>query len=376
MEWEYYVLGMLVLSNRGTRMGGKGGWKHSIDEAIRLTIINKSFSSNYLYVLVAIGVPANILTVLAILTFKQAPATFFVAVLATCDGCALIFKLVFKVLFKYTPNSIVCKTEFIPILFTIMANWTLVLICVERFISVCFPLKKLYLLTKRRSYAVVALMATGLFVTLATLFCLMREYLEEDKCYVTEEEHRWFWDHIYLKVMGNSIAVYIPFLFIFIFTLGVIIGLKLSSRDRRRLLRSNSSQNTGSTAAVNVNDRQIAEAEKLERAITVMMTFTALYFLVFSLPSCIYYTLPVPPVDHYLAWERHRLFSNIQYLLLDSTHTFNFFLYVLTGKRFRSQLKKVLLCMPLRKHIEKRKSRHNFKASRSTSNTQITHVGQ
>ncbi|KAH9494800.1 hypothetical protein Btru_017796 [Bulinus truncatus] len=345
------------------------------DEAIRLTQLNESFSIYYLYVLVAIGVPANILTVLAILTFKQAPATFFVAILATCDGCALIFKLVFKLLFEHTPNTIVCKTEFIPILFTIMANWTLVLICVERFISVCFPLKKLYLVTKRRSYVVVALLTTFLFVPLATLFCLMREHLRESECY-TSEKYTWFWDHIYVKVMGNSLAVYIPFLFIFIFTLGVIIGLKLSSRDRRRLLRSNSSQNTGSTAAANVNDRQIAEAEKLERAITVMMTFTALYFLVFSLPSCVYYTMPVPPEDHYLALERHKLFSNIQYLLLDSTHALNFFLYVLTGKRFRSQLKKVLLCMPLRKNIEKRKSRHNLKASRSTSNTQITHVGQ
>ncbi|KAH9494801.1 hypothetical protein Btru_017798 [Bulinus truncatus] len=346
-----------------------------LDKATVLTRINAEFGNNYLYVLVAIGVPANILTVLAILTYKPAPATIFVAVLATCDCSALIFKLAFQKISRFIQTTALCKTEFIPVFFTAMANWTLVLICVERFISVCFPLKKLYLLTKRRSYAVVAVLATCLFVPLATMFCLMREHLRGSDCYTPSEKYTWFWDHIYVKIIANSLCVYIPFLFIFIFTLGVIFGLKLSSRDRRRLLRSNSSQNTGSTAAANVNDRQIAEAEKLERGITVMMTFTALYFLVFSLPSCIFYTLPELPVKPHLAFERHRLFCNIQHLLLDSTHTLNFFLYVLTGKRFRSQLKKVLLCMPLRKNIEKRKNRHNLKASRSTSNTQITHVG-
>ncbi|KAH9494806.1 hypothetical protein Btru_017814 [Bulinus truncatus] len=33
---EYYVLGMLVLSNRGTRMGGKvGGWKHRSSNCVQ-----------------------------------------------------------------------------------------------------------------------------------------------------------------------------------------------------------------------------------------------------------------------------------------------------------------------------------------------------
>ena len=81
-----------------------------------------------------------------------------------------------------------CKhIEPLSIFFSTTANWILVLICLERFISVCYPLKKAYLFTKRRSYICATILIGSLFAFIMTALGVTRT-VQNNIC---TTEQRW-----------------------------------------------------------------------------------------------------------------------------------------------------------------------------------------
>ncbi|CAL1540477.1 unnamed protein product [Lymnaea stagnalis] len=348
-----------------------------IKEAERLTEISQGIDDYYLWVLCGVGLPANIMTIVTILTMQaMTPATFFVTCLAYFDGSALLAKLVIKLLIHHATSylNVLCVMEFIPIFLQTVANWMLVFICVERFISVCYPLKKVYLVTKRRSYICAAVVVTGFLVFFASVFGVMRRN-QGLKC-TMYPAFAWFWDEVWKWILC-CLLIFFPFVSILGLTIAIIRGLRNSSRDRRSLLRKGSGSVTnasGHQRSSAINERQIAEAERLERTITLMMVLAAILFLVFSLPSGVYFLMPRQSdgIEYY----RQFLLGQVQYLLLDTTHALNFFLYFFTAKRFRSQLIKIVCCKKCRKRFRKR-NKLNTKTGKkqSLSLTEITHVG-
>lgn len=252
-----------------------------------------------------------------------------------------------------------------------MANWILVYICFERFISVCFPMKRLYLVTKKRTYIIVASTAAFLFVaTAATYITVWDSHSLKCGMYV---EYIWYWYHIWVKYLGPSLAVYLPFMLILIFTVAIIRALKIASRELRNLFkRSLSMRRSPDDKTFSFNEKNIAESEKLERMITWMMILAAIFFLIFTLPACVFFNLPEPgPESDVKSFTRYMLFEQIQHLCLDLTHTLNFFLYVVTAKRFRKQLVEILVCKTAREYWRKKRSEY---AAKESQHTDVTHV--
>ncbi|XP_059144304.1 sex peptide receptor-related protein 2-like isoform X2 [Physella acuta] len=326
-----------------------------LDEIDRLDKITDGINRYYLWVLVSIGVPANLMTILTILTMQVvSPATFFIAVLAFTDGSALVLKLIvhrmtFSRLFRL--STVFCKLDFLPVFMSSLANWMLALICAERFISVCFPLKKMYLVTKRRGY--VAVLVTALMLLSIFMFFFLYMYTYYRNVCTPYQEFIWFWANIYYWI-NASVSVFLPFLAIFIFTCFIVRGLRKSRIERRSLIRPGNIEVSQINESANkANERLIAEAEKVELTITVMMVVASVLFLVLTLPSCVFYFIQNNATRLSVQTAYYKLFLTIQYMLYDSSHAFNFFLYFFTAKRFRQHFLHLLLCQNLRRRFSK-----------------------
>ncbi|XP_059144313.1 sex peptide receptor-related protein 2-like isoform X3 [Physella acuta] len=311
--------------------------------------IANGINKYYLWVLASIGVPANLLVILTILTMQVvSPVTFFIAVLAFSDGSALVLKLIFNQMSRtLMVTKVVCKLNFLPIFMSSLANWMLALICAERFISVCFPLKKMYLVTKRRGY--VAVLVTALMLLAIFMFFFLYMYqISYGHCTVAEG-FAWVWANIFYWI-NATLTVFLPFVIILTSTCFTIRGIYLSRSSRRKEDVEKSEINESSNK---LSERLIAEAEKVELTITIMMVVASVLFLTLTLPSCVFF-LSIPYAEASTQkGAKYVLFREIQYLLYDASHAINFFLYFCTAKSFRRQFCRLLLCDWLRRRFGK-----------------------
>lgn len=310
----------------------------SCAEIKRLENITGSIKHSYLWVVFALGFPGNIFCIITVLSMQRmTPATFFVSLLALCDGATIFVKIIFQQMAfnDVSIGTVGCKMRFLPMFLSLLANWVLVLICAERFVSVCFPLKKAYMVTKRRSYIVTSILSTVLFLVMSCLFSLMWDSDETGVMCGTHEEYYDFWTTWWFWI-NAFLLIFIPFVFIVIFTALIVRGLMQSRHDRRSIMRNSSKGQDG-------NRRLMEEAERLERSITIMLIFAAIIFLLLTLPACIY-ILGYKESKDPLVEQRWKLFEQIQYVLIDSSHAINFFLYFLSAQRFRCQFFNILRC--------------------------------
>ncbi|RUS82023.1 hypothetical protein EGW08_010214, partial [Elysia chlorotica] len=98
----------------------------------------------------AFGIPGSVLVVVTVTSITINPSTVYMAVLSISNSIALITGVqIFKMpnVGKFTIDDMIpmwlCR------LFQTFSQWTLALICAERFVSVAFPLKKSQLYTMR-----------------------------------------------------------------------------------------------------------------------------------------------------------------------------------------------------------------------------------
>ncbi|XP_059150322.1 green-sensitive opsin-1-like [Physella acuta] len=364
------------------RRGDESGELEELEEARKLNSINSYIRTYYLYVLCFLGVPTNVMTVITILTMQaMSPATFYVATLAFCDGSALVCKLLLNQLTERKVNigTVGCVAEFLPMYLSSLANWVLALICTERFVSVCYPLKKSYIFTKRRSYISIGVTSFVLLVPFLGVFAVMRDYTHKEMLCSTKSEYQWFWTYVFFW-MQAILIVFFPFVVIFISTCAIVRGLRLSRKARRTILRNSIVKNPHRKHEMTNanNERLVAETERAERNITAMMVLAAVLFLILALPSCVYFvSLREIPESQDLSKAKWGLFKEISYVLMDSNHAINFFLYFFTAKRFRKQFFKLVKCRTLRKWYTRRHASSyptNFSTTISRVNHSITDV--
>ncbi|GFN94804.1 thyrotropin-releasing hormone receptor [Plakobranchus ocellatus] len=350
---------------------------------VHLKEVADDMQKYYLIVLAAIGVPSNALTVATILSMNAlSPATFFVVLLAVFDGSALVLKLLGNQLglLELDNRAWFCQfLEPLGISFTTTANWILVLICLERFISVCYPLKKVYLFTKRRSFICAAILVVTLFSVIMAILGVTR-YPTRSGC-STRERFTWFYKNVWFFYINPGLYFFLPFCLIAILTGFIIYGLQQSRKHRMSLIRKSEDQpksgeemrflntrgedggggrpssaglgaprrsralSTPVTPTALHNKKMLDDTARVERSITLMLIVAAVVFLVLSLPMCLYQLIFRFYKDRgarTVQQAEWRLYLMIAFLLLDSSHAVNFFLYFFTAKRFRTQLLRIV----------------------------------
>ncbi|PVD29897.1 hypothetical protein C0Q70_09154 [Pomacea canaliculata] len=128
----------------------------------------------YIWVLVGVGVPGNVACILVTTSMTLTTATLYMSLLAVADLLALVLRLIFHQIAFYdvTVNTFVCKMEVFILLVSNYANWTLVLVCLERFLSIRFPLKKKIYFTKKRAILIAVLL--GMILCLCHLYAFIQ----------------------------------------------------------------------------------------------------------------------------------------------------------------------------------------------------------
>ena len=119
-------------------------------------------------------------------------------------------------------------------------------------------------------------------------------------------------------------------------------------RKSQKMFKSNANATgTGSIAYKNewVNKRQ-RTMKNAENQLTIMLLLVTTLFLIFLLPAFIrfiYFSLVER--DTPSKYARTILFFEITYKLYTTNNGINFFLYCISGKRFRNDLKEMLCCV-------------------------------
>ena len=137
------------------------------------------------------------------------------------------------------------------------------------------------------------------------------------------------------RFIQPSLYLFLPF--IIVFTANCAVCCQLTKARQSRL-----SMTGGGSKTNQVQQRQ----QKTESMLTWMLIVSALAFIMFTLPQCIFYISgfqkdvsgPKPSVSLY----RKRLFQILAHVFADSTHAINFVLYFIFNSRFRG----VVLAIP------------------------------
>lgn len=286
------------------------------------------FLKHYLWFLCGIGLPGNLLTILVVLSHKPyRPATLLLGCLAIFDSAALITKLIeSQILYnKFRLGWLGCKLIYIPSTVTAsIANWTLALICAERCIAVCYPLKRLYLMTTRRSKCLLVVMSAVLGTYVSVLYALFM--VDSNGEIVCVFQNIGIYTFLLVQYASHIIA---PFILISCFTVLVIRQLHVMRNNRQELRRKRS-----------INESPILRQESQENKMSLLMIGASLLYFIVNAPSCLFYTVIWPAT----CIPRHVWFyvKDLLYVINDSSHALNFFVYFALVKGFRSDLYKVI----------------------------------
>ncbi|GFS07836.1 neuromedin-U receptor 2-like [Elysia marginata] len=306
----------------------------------------------------AVGVPANTLALVALMTLRpRSIGLFYIALLTASDFAAVVLRFVDYLMVEhavYTPLLLCGFRGTLVNFFPCYANWLLVVIVFERYYTLRFPLHKNAHFTFSRARLLVAGLGLVLF-----LYNLPRTFMAGQ----TQGGYCIAIENFIYEVMSDIDQVllfYGPLVLIFL-----LVGLiahallqaqearermfashSLQARDDKRLSTAiegnNSRSRQGSEAPLNEHtSRMLRQQRKNERSLTIMMFCAAIFFVVMTCPLIVMmHVRPDPMVGvaelnfkFNITWARG---------LNMLTHAANFFLYFMTCRRMRNHLCKIL----------------------------------
>ncbi|CAG5115695.1 unnamed protein product, partial [Candidula unifasciata] len=319
-------------------------------EADRIIQLANRISDLYIWILVAIGLPGNIFTIITVAAMKIiCPAKFLISLLAALDTVSLICKLTGHQMVRNAVyiGPVGCKFEFIIPYTATLANWVLVLICAERFVTVCFKERKTLIFSLRNCHIMVVVLSAFLLLIFACISMPMRSANFSGFFCGTYNKYVWFWIHVWYWI-NSCLYLFLPSMFIVPMTALMLHRLRVSNRNG--ILQQNDDIGSESQAPVaGKSDLTEEELENNERMFTLMVFLAAVFFVILCLPACIFY-LSYRHHDDVLTHAQWALYEQFQFFLADSTHAINFFLYFLSARQFQAKALDILLCKPCRKH--------------------------
>ncbi|ELU08577.1 hypothetical protein CAPTEDRAFT_64368, partial [Capitella teleta] len=277
--------------------------------------------------IIAIGVLGNLLTIIVMMSkdFRKSPSSLVLTALALVDTGNLVTGLM-RWWIYYTfdfdvreMSSTGCKTHrFFTYYFGELSPAILVILTVERFVSVFYPLRCREICSKRR-LGIGVMFVTITYALINSYFIFTSGLLpgEDHSCqvYLRYEETMFAWNWV-----DSTLYAFLPFTIIF--TGNILIA--------KKLIKAQKSRNTMAT-----------KSKKDRQSLTPMLMTVSWCFLLLNLPSCIYFigeSEELWPLETYLDGLNDDIAYDIVNLLYYTNNAINFFLYCLTGTKFRSAL--------------------------------------
>ena len=207
----------------------------------------------------------------------------------------------------------------------------------SRFVAVWFPLRALRLCTPRRA-RIISLLSL-------LILCLYNSHV--------------FWNvHLTTKSYGTRIrykcgalpentfiikyyhwiklATYSCVPFVLVLFLNVSIIIRILARFRHNdLLRADSMRTIGTTNPAGADHR-----------VTAMLLVVSLSWLLLTAPFMLWTFIATTRADDYHQNAKDFLAKTISFALMYMNHAVNFYLYCITGARFRNELLRICRCTP------------------------------
>ncbi|XP_071123785.1 mu-type opioid receptor-like [Mytilus edulis] len=332
------------------------------------TIILLQETTSYLWiilspVLLVIGLFGNIsiVAVLAKLKFWKKPTYILLFVLALADITVLCVgptrywtMEVFNIDLRSVTN-IGCKVN-VFVIYTSMQFSSMILVCItfERFLKTRYPFRYHTIVSIKKTIFLVIcifLLLTGLNVFWFETQGLV-DLEGELSCEATTTAYFWFEEFIYTYVDLFVLSVF-PFVAMVIMNIFINMVL-MESKELRKMSVSDESTRK--------------ELGKFSRALTNMILFTSLYFLVATVPVSVYFITEsylAPDADD-LTLAKMDVAWAMTYLFMFSNYVVNFFLYMMTNTAFKRAFLEICCCV-----VNKPPTR---RGSRFVSTTQVSVV--
>ncbi|KAL8621241.1 hypothetical protein ACOMHN_018541 [Nucella lapillus] len=229
-----------------------------------------------------------------------------------------------------TLHTVTCKL-FMCIIYLsgCMSAWLVTCVTVQRTMAVLWPHRMRVMCTVRRTWIVIAILVLVSFAL--TSHTLVGMDIVGGNCRAMPGVYELFFNGIYSWV---SVGMFSVFPIICLFLCDVILSATL--------LRAASSS---FAARVDVGAQSADTRRKISYRTTGMVLAISCAFLVLTVPVGAFVIWePTTNIQHPKAWSQRMLFEAIVYNLWYTNSAINFFLYCLTGTKFRREFMRWIRC--------------------------------
>ncbi|KAK2164765.1 hypothetical protein LSH36_59g07052 [Paralvinella palmiformis] len=285
-------------------------------------------------ILIVFGTLGNFLSVVVLQSkyFKKSPATFILSVLSLTDVGVLLCGLLRHFIIEVSPDDVDVRTFsaaacHVHVMFTYylcqLSSWTLLLVTLERMVSVRWPFKVNQMFSSNRIVIVWITIAISLALLNSHWFKTLGLVANEDRsgyACVVLDDYLWFTAVIWPWVDFIVLSL-IPLLVIFTCNIVIILALLRATKLRSRALTNN-------------------QKTKESQQITVMLIGLNVIFLLTTVPVSVYF------IGEGKAWDPDRQSTRNAYVICNTiyylSNSTNFLIYCLTGSKFRRALSMVI----------------------------------
>jgi hypothetical protein len=279
-------------------------------------------------ILLIFGAVFNALTILVLLQrkFGKSSTRILLIVLALADSGRLfsgLFRHWVRVFFEFdlrTWTYLSCPVHVFSVyFFKHFSSWALMLITVERWISVSNPLKAGILCTRRSTYTILSVVILLVFILNAHMLYFLT-ITKEGSCYFRSFAYRSFWLNIWHWI---DMSAYCGIPFTVVTFCNVSILYRIIRRNQAKFLQTPENKSN----SVNLT------------SMTYMLTTVSVMFVLLTAPAAVYYILigqlkivtGHQSVKIYLAYAATHLIGYVN-------NTINFLLYCVSGRQFRREV--------------------------------------
>ena len=276
----------------------------------------------------AIGIIANTLVIIVIVKGSLSHMVFMsiLMLLAITDNVTLcLSNLLLRELFGRIFGESILSCQILTFLAPcsgLFSSWLIVLVSVERFIAVFFPLKVHIYFTLKRSYILMALVAIMSCISSVSYLFVVNIDVEDGYPYC---QYKWESVNFGLAHMILSALLYSILPFSIISILNILIVSRLRSKPKFNVQ----------------NPKRVSSRDK---SLVIMMFAICIVFAVTTFPISLSMLITsaiqhVPDRNAFSEW-----FYVFSLVLANINHCVNFFFYCITGTVFRKALFRLFRC--------------------------------
>ena len=264
---------------------------------------------------------------------KKSSFTVYLGTLAVVDSCVLTITLVETWVFSVYQmdlgryGAFTCKCVlFSGMVLTAVSSWLVIALTAERAAATVYPHRFKQIHSVKSGIKIVGIIVTCMALAYAhLLYGKEYSYVEHHPfCVYVDSTYEYF-KRRYIVVIDAIIFIIFPMLIISIGNIVIVVKVR----------------NSGKQIAPATSNTQAAK--KASRHLVIITLLISSSFIVFTMPACIFFMISRGLFDESNDAQRQVAFTAVT-TLMRFNHSTNFFLYIVSGQRFRKLFKIALSC--------------------------------